>query len=78
VQAIVSRNFTTYALQQRADTERLNRTLGSTLTRHGMVINEADPNPFRARLASFYQSSRSQFGPTAWSLLEKYSVKLAS
>jgi tripartite ATP-independent transporter DctP family solute receptor len=78
VQAIVSRNFTTYAMQQRADTERLNRTLGSTLTRHGMVINEADPNPFRARLASFYQSSRSQFGPTAWSLLEKYSGKLAS
>jgi TRAP-type transport system periplasmic protein len=77
LQAIISRNFTAYALQQRAATEHLNGTLASTLTQRGMIVNKAEPAPFRARLATFYQSSKSQFGPTAWSLLEKYSGKLA-
>lgn len=78
LQAIVARNFTAYAMQQRAATEHLNRTLRSTLVQHGMVVNEAESGPFRARLASFYRSSKSQFGSTAWALLEKYSGKLAS
>jgi tripartite ATP-independent transporter DctP family solute receptor len=78
LQAIVDRNFTSYVMQQRAATEHLNGTLRSTLIRHGMAVNVTEAAAFRARLASFYQSSKSQFGPTLWSLLEKYSGKLAS
>jgi TRAP-type C4-dicarboxylate transport system substrate-binding protein len=77
LQAIVTRNFITYAMQQRAATERLNGTLRTALAQHGMAVNDVDPGPFRARLASFYQSSKAEFGPTAWPLLEKYSGKLA-
>ncbi|MDB5027420.1 MAG: dicarboxylate transporter, DctP subunit [Candidatus Eremiobacteraeota bacterium] len=76
LQAIVSRNFTGYVMEQRQATEHVNTTLRTTLAQH-MAVNSADPGPFRARLGSFYQSWKAQFGPTPWSLLEKYTGKLA-
>ena len=76
LQAIVSRNFTTYVMQQRAETERVNVALESGLAKHGMLVNRLPATPFRARLASFYQGAKSEFGSTAWSVLEKYSGKL--
>jgi TRAP-type transport system periplasmic protein len=78
LQAILTRNFTAYAMQQRAETERLNGTLRTALAQRGMIVNEAESNPFRSRLGAFYQSAKSEFGLTAWSLLEKYSGTLAS
>jgi hypothetical protein len=36
-----------------------------------MQINQVDTAPFRAKLKPFYASERSDFGDTAWALLEK-------
>jgi TRAP-type transport system periplasmic protein len=79
VQAVVERNLTTYALLQRADTQRKNDALADQLTRRGMVVFRTDVRGFRARLtaAGFYAKWRSAFGSHAWDLLERYSGKLA-
>ena len=44
--------------------------LADKLTRQGITINPVDQAPFRARLDAYYQTWASNFGPTAWSLLQ--------
>jgi tripartite ATP-independent transporter DctP family solute receptor len=56
--------------RQRQDQERLNRSLRSRLAGRGLVFNEVDPVPFRARLSREYGVWRARIGTTAWSLLE--------
>ena len=62
--------------EQRRDTELLNATLVDKLSRRGMAVNRPDQGPFRARLGSFYQKWKGEFGDTVWTTLEKYSGKL--
>jgi tripartite ATP-independent transporter DctP family solute receptor len=79
VRAIVERNLTTYALQQRVATAERNASLADQLARRGMKINTADTESFRARLQSsgFYRKWKTTFGQTAWDLLEANSGKLS-
>jgi hypothetical protein len=42
-----------------------------------MAVNKPDPAAFRAKLGPFYQRWKAEFGDSAWSLLEKYTGKLA-
>ena len=79
VRAIVERNLTIYALQQRRDTMLRNASLADKLRRRGMILNRADVAGFRARLnaSGFYEKWRSTFGPRAWGLLEAHAGRLA-
>ncbi len=77
VQEIVQRNVKTYVAMQRAYTDNLNRQLGDKLAARGMIFNIADVSTFRAKLGGgFYQRWKNEFGPTAWSLLEREVGKL--
>src|SRR5437879_862331 len=72
VQEIVQRNVKKYVAMQRAYTDDLNRQLGDKLAARGMIFNTADVSTFRAKLGGgFYQRWKSEFGPSAWSLLER-------
>ncbi len=79
MQKIVSDNFAKSGLDQRADTERLNGSLRSTLEKRGMVFSDPNPEPLRLALqkGKFYETWRAKFGEEAWALLEKYTGKLA-
>ena len=77
VQEIVQRNVKKYVAMQRAYTDDLNRQLGDKLAARGMIFNAADVSTFRTKLGGgFYQRWKSEFGPTAWSLLEREVGKL--
>ena len=77
VQEIVQRNVKKYVAAQRAYTDSLNRQLEGTLAARGMIFNVADVATFRAKLGGgFYQRWKGEFGPTAWTLLEREVGKL--
>jgi hypothetical protein len=48
------------------------------LTRRGMIFNDVDKQSFRQKLtdAKYYDRWKTEFGPVAWTALEKYSNKL--
>jgi TRAP-type C4-dicarboxylate transport system substrate-binding protein len=79
VRAIVDRNLTKYALQQRRATAERNASLADQLARRGMVVSQAGTGSFRTRLqtSGFYRRWKAAFGPTAWDLLEAHSGQLA-
>ncbi len=66
------------ALQQRNDMQELNESLADKLHRRGMIINQVDQTPFRAKLTAggFYARWKETYGATAWSLLEASVGKL--
>ena len=79
LQEVVARNLDAAALEQRADVRRLNEGLQADIEKQGMLFNQPDPEPFRAKLreAGFYQKWEAAFGPECWGLLEKYTGRLA-
>ena len=79
IQTIVTREFEAAALLERADIANLNTSLRGQLSAKGIQIIDVDRNAFRdaLRKTSFYSDWKSTFGEQAWSLLEKYSGKLA-
>jgi TRAP-type transport system periplasmic protein len=77
IQEIVKRNVQKYVAAQRAYTDNLNRQLGERLAQRGLIFNDADVASFRAKLGGgFYQRWKSEFGASAWSLLESEVGKL--
>lgn len=74
-QEIVKREFDRSALEQRAETAKLNSELGATLEKAGMKINEVEPGPFRDKLVAsgFYKDWRAKYGDAAWSVLAETS-----
>jgi TRAP-type C4-dicarboxylate transport system substrate-binding protein len=77
VQAVIERNAAKFVGLQRADNEALNAELRGRLAQQGMIFNEPDTAPFRARLGSFYARWKDGVGQRAWSLLEAHVGKLA-
>jgi tripartite ATP-independent transporter DctP family solute receptor len=79
VQEIVTRNFSKSALDNRADTEKLNASLAEDMKAKGLIFNAPDKAPFRDMLskAGFYKEWKDKFGPEAWATLEKYSGPLS-
>ena len=71
VRAVVVRNQEKYALQERRDVEQLNNALIQKLVRRGMIFNTVDTESFKLKLRPSYGRWREEFGPVAWSLLEK-------
>jgi TRAP-type C4-dicarboxylate transport system substrate-binding protein len=79
LQAIVTRNVAEAAVAQRADVRKMNDGLQADLKAKGMAVNDTNADPFREKLrqAGFYSEWKAKFGEEAWSLLEKYTGKLA-
>lgn len=71
VTAAIERNVTKYVRLERRDQEQLNRAARATLARRGLVFNDVDAAPFRARLAGVYTAWKNRLGPRCWSLLEE-------
>jgi tripartite ATP-independent transporter DctP family solute receptor len=76
LQAIFSKNAALAAEVQRKSVDKLNDSLLTKLRTQGMVSNEVDRAALRARLGSFYQTWKGEFGDKAWSLLEAHAGKL--
>lgn len=70
VRFVIQRNVGIHVQQQRAEQEAFNARLRHELSQRGLVFNEVDPAPFRARLAGVYATWKEQLGPQCWALLE--------
>jgi tripartite ATP-independent transporter DctP family solute receptor len=77
IQDVVRRNVRKYSTLQRRDIFLREQVLVDKLKRHGMAVNVTDTAPFKAKLSPYYQRWKQEFGTAAWSLLERYSGKLA-
>ena len=79
LQGIIAREMSAATLLARNDMLNLNSAVQDQLTRRGMVFNAVDKPSFKAKLsaANYYQRWQAEFGPAAWSALEKYANKLA-
>jgi tripartite ATP-independent transporter DctP family solute receptor len=78
IQAIVQKELATATLAARNDTALLNVAVRDQLTRRGMVFNDVDKQSFKQKLtdAKYYDRWKTEFGPVAWTALEKYANKL--
>ncbi len=79
LQAIVTANVNAAALAQRDDVRKLNDSVTTELKQKGLVFNAPNNEQFRDKLraAGFYAEWHKKFGDEAWSMLEKYTGKLA-
>ena len=79
IQAIAQREFARAALEQRTAVATLTAGLQDSLQKNGLIFNNTDPAPFRAKLTSsgFYSTWRDKLGAEAWGTLESYTGKLA-
>ena len=79
MRAIVAKNINAAGLKERADVAAMNAGLQKGLTDKGMVFNQTTPDSFRDRLrqGGFYTEWKGKLGDDAWSMLERYSGKLA-
>lgn len=79
LRALASRIFDAHAVKQRTAHQALDASLEAKLKAAGMQFNKVDGKPFRDALqkAGYYTDWQKKFGPEAWTLLEKYSGKLA-
>lgn len=76
---LATRVIDTHVVKQRAAHDALNSTLEAKLKGQGMQFNAVDTKPFREVLqkSGYYAEWQKKFGPETWSLLEKYTAKLA-
>lgn len=79
MQTLMATHFDAMALRQRSDLVNQDATARADLQKHGMAINDTDPQQFRAvlRKAGYYANFQAKYGKEAWSLLEKYAGQLA-
>lgn len=79
LQEIVRTNVNAAGLKERDDVKHLNDTLMSNLKAKGLQFNAVNADAFRDKLrsAGFYAEWHKKFGDEAWTLLEKYTGKLA-
>jgi len=79
LRTIVAKNINAAALKERADIAAMNVTLQKGLTDKGMIFNSTTPESFRDRLRTggFYSEWKGKLGDEAWSVLERYTGKIA-
>ena len=79
LQDLMARLINEAAMNQRADVRKLNDSLVDEMKGKGLAFNNADADSFRAKLrsAGFYAEWKKKFGDEPWTLLEKYTGKLA-
>jgi TRAP-type transport system periplasmic protein len=73
VRTIVAKHINAAADKERADMAKLNTSLQPQLESRGMVFNQPDLAPFRAKLrqAGFYDEWKRKYGEEAWAILER-------
>jgi len=78
IQALFTRELNAAALKARQDTDRLNSYVADKLRRRGMQFNPVEVAGFKKKLvdAKYYDRWKAEFGPKAWSALERYANKL--
>jgi len=67
---VIARNATKHVRLQRLDQEQMNAAARATLERRGLVFNDVDPAPFRARLSGLYATWKERLGSRCWGILE--------
>ena len=79
IRTIVAKHINAAAVNERADTAKLNGSLRGELESKGLVFNQPDVGPFREKLrsAGFYSEWKGKYGDQAWALLEKSVGKLS-
>lgn len=70
VQETIERNNTKYALLERKDAKEMNVAAAGRIAKFGLLLNDVDQAPFRARLKSYFQYWAGEFGSTQWGLLQ--------
>ncbi len=70
IRAVIERNVATHVHRQRMAQHALNATMRQELANRGLIFNEVDAGPFRARLGEIYSTWRGRLGERCWSLLE--------
>jgi TRAP-type C4-dicarboxylate transport system substrate-binding protein len=70
IATIIARNAAKYVRLQRRDQEQMNMAARATLTARGLVFNDVDPAPFRAKLSGLYTTWKERLGAHCWSILE--------
>jgi tripartite ATP-independent transporter DctP family solute receptor len=70
VTTVIERNVAKYVRLQRRDQAQMNVAARATLARRGLVFNEVDAAPFRARLSGVYAAWKERLGNRCWTLLE--------
>jgi tripartite ATP-independent transporter DctP family solute receptor len=80
LQDILAHRADESARLQRADVDKLEKSLPAKLQAGGMIVNAPKPEPFRQKLrdAGFYSQWRAAFAPEGWKALEKYTGPLPS
>jgi tripartite ATP-independent transporter DctP family solute receptor len=76
IKGVVTRNVTKYVRQQRSDQGQINAALRDRFVAVGLVFNEVDQAPFRAKLANVYATWKDKLGSKCWALLEAEVGKL--
>jgi TRAP-type transport system periplasmic protein len=76
IKSVIERHVTKYVRQQRQDQAALNASLRDDFVRRGLVFNEVDQTPFRARLPGVYAVWKEKLGSKCWSLVEAEVGKL--
>src|SRR6516164_5527135 len=73
---VMTRNVAKYVRQQRIEQGNVNASLRDTFAARGLVFNEVDQAPLRARLSGVYASWKEKLGTKCWGLLEAQVGKL--
>jgi len=76
IRATIERNAARFVRAQRDDQGRFNAGLRTSLAERGMVFNEVDQAPFRARMTPVYAAWREKLGSKCWTLLEGHVGRL--
>jgi len=76
IKGAVTRSVTKYVRQQRIEQGQINASLRDRFVAAGLVFNEVDQAPFRARLANVYATWKDKLGSKCWALLEAEVGKL--
>jgi TRAP-type transport system periplasmic protein len=77
LKAIIERNATKYVRLQREDQAKLNEELRGRLAGRGLVFNDVDQAPFRAKMSGVYANWKEKLGTKCWSLPEAETGMLA-
>jgi len=76
IRETITRNVTRNVRRQRIDQGELNANLRARFIAAGLVFNDVDQAPFRARLAKVYATWKDKLGSKCWTLLEAEVGKL--
>ena len=70
IKDVIERNYAKYVRLQRLQQGAFNASLRDDFTKRGLLFNEVDQAPFRARLPKVYASWKEKLGTKCWSLVE--------